>query len=555
MAKKIHDKNSAFDVLETDKIENKILNKGTISKSEDIQQVLCKTKTPMLYEEWEKKFLLLFAEKYPGTSFPSKNLLITYYDEYVVAVKGESNIKESSINKSQLDSAFELIEKGGPLNTAKLIKKKVQIHANGKTYTGYRWVSADTGMPAHTDRESKDNKQHKEKIQAKAKEAPIHVTKDETDPHEGEVSERVNQIISSNGKWNNKVRDLIGLGIYDASLVLQLVPEVESVGKFAAYAKEAGINLKKLESNLEDNINISLGNSSLKDAAISELQNSLKQKDFLAIKKQRKEELAKQYGITSDDKFNAYEFKLEQLIVDRQARSLIAYGTGGIGKTFTLEQKLEEAGKIGWDPELDLEADEYDYVKVTGNTSPTDLYELMYENPRKLIIFDDCDSMWDDENMANMLKGALDTTGDRLIRYANPKKLPDGTYPPKAFKFNGQIIFISNLKREDFYAPLVDSRSNAIDLTMNMEQTLQKIESIKYKFKYKDVDGNELEISKHDRDDIVKVLNELKNDLRIEQVNGRVLGNLAALKAGLTKRGKTSYEEFKKQAMLSLDLV
>lgn len=483
-----------------------------------------------------------------------KSFEVLNVDEHQASMQVKT-IEQKSFDILNKSLSIDTIEKA--LDTSKLIKKKVQIHGtNGKVFEGYRWVSSETGHPIATGKESPSTKEFKEKkeketAQVKKPEEKANVEeKQDTD-----FGNKIKEIAEATTKKSQKMKDLVGMGVYDPGLILQIAPDL-SMSDFKHYIKESGVDYKKFQDTLTANINIGLGNTPIdKDTPVHELQGELRSKDLTKILKDKKQERAKELKITAKDKFDAYKFKLDQLIGDRMTRSLIVYGTGGIGKSYNLQKKLEEYGKVGWDPELDLQASEYDYVTITGSTSATDLYNRMYENPKKLFVFDDCDSMWDDETMANLLKGALDTTGQNLISYANPKKLPDGTYPAKSFKFSGQCIFVSNLPREKFYAPLIDSRSNALDLTMTMEQTLQMLDDIKYDFKYKDADGNEMEIPKSDRNDIIKVLHELSNDLRVEQVNGRVLGNLAALKLGLTKRGHKDYDEFKKQAMIALDLV
>ena len=481
-------------------------------------------------------------------SFDALNL-----DQFVESINVKTRL-EKSFQALETAQSFETLHKA--FDTSGLVKKKVQIHgSNGKVYEGYRWVSTATGQPASTGKESKETAQFKEQKGKEASAAKPKQKEKVEQKQDVDFANKIKEIAETSGSKSSRLKDLAGLGVYDPGLLMQLSPDF-NMADVTHYLKQSGIDYKKFQDSVMDNINIGLGNKPIdKDAPIHQLQQEVKNKDLQKILKVKKEERAKQLGISAKDKFDAYAFKLDQLIGDRMTRSLIVYGTGGIGKSFTLQQKLNEYGKVGYDPELDLQASEYDYVTITGSTSPTDLYNTMFNNPKKLLIFDDCDSMWENEDMANILKGALDTTGNNMIHYANPKKLEDGTYPPKTFKFSGQCIFISNLPRDKFYAPLVDSRSNALDLTMNMEQTLEKLDDIKYKFKYKDADGKELEIPKTDRDDIIKVLHELSNDLRVEQLNGRVLGNLAALKLGLTKRGHKSYDEFKKQAMIALDLV
>lgn len=467
----------------------------------------------------------------------------------------------SKIEKAFDDLETDVIEKA--FTGQGLVKKKVTIHGhNGKVYEGYRYVSTDTGMPVdtsvkETSKETKDFKQKKAKELSSAK-TPEDKQKVEAQ-HDEDFANKIKEISEGGGTKSKRIRDLVDLGVYDTNLILQLNPDC-NVSNVMAYLKEGGIDPKKFQDHAVKGINIALGKvgghgvGTDPDAPVYELQKELKDKDLRKVIEAKKQERAKAQGITSLKKMNLYRFQLENLIELRNARSLLVYGTGGIGKTYNLEKALEAAGKVGWDPELDLDPSEYDYVKITGNSTPSDIYNLMYENPRKLIIFDDCDSMWDNDISANLLKGALDTSGDGRIRYSNPKKLPDGTTPPQTFKFNGQIIFISNLPREKFPQPIVDSRATAIDLTMNMDQTIELLDSIKGSFKFKNADREEVPLPPQYMDDIIHLIKEFKNDLRIEQVNGRVLQNLSALRAGLAKKGLDDYDTFKEMAMIQLDL-
>lgn len=504
----------------------------------------------------KKEFELLEVNKYSESIRPkssiekSLNVLLGEKDETTELFKSFGK-EEDSIEKS--------------MDTSKLVKKQVQIHAaNGKVYNGYRWVSTQSGQPVTTGKESKETqdfktKQSKTPTNQPKEEKQEGENKEEGSENNDEFSNKILEISSKQGaKKSQRIRDLAGLGVYDPSFIMQLNPDINA-NDVVHYLKESGVDPKKIEETLADNINTSLGNKhpdELKQSPIYQLQGELKSKELQKVLKANKEARAKKLGITGKDKFDAYRFKLDQLIGDKMTRSALIYGTGGLGKTYNAEEKLREYGLVGWDPDLDLNVNEYDYRKVTGNTSPTDLYNILYTNKDKLVIFDDADSMWEggNEEMANMLKGVLDSTGDRMIHYGNPKAMTDGSKAPTDFKFNGQILFISNLPREKFPQPIVDSRANALDLSMTMDQTLEMLGDIKDKFKYKNAKGEEIKISPEDRNDILKVLNELKNDLRVEQVNGRTLGNLAALKSSLADKGKKDYETFKRQAIISLDL-
>ena len=427
------------------------------------------------------------------------------------------------------------------------IKKKISVHmSNGEVYEGYRWVSQDTGQPVNTGKESKEIQEFKENTLSKIKDES---TQDK------EIENKIKEISEKSGTRAQRIRDFAGLGIYDPSLIMKLNPDTK-LSNVDYYFKESGIDYKKLTDTLTYNFNSSLENEKTKEIPIYQLEQERSRKDLFKVLKDRKEKLGKELGITWRDRLESYQLHLDMLIGDHPTNmELIVYGNGSIVERFYLKEKLMEHGKVGWDTELDLQPNEYDYLKITGNISPSDLYNLIYPNRDKIIVFDGCDFMWNNEDCANMIKGAC---LNRTVHYSNPKKLPDGTSPPIDFKFSGQIIFFSKLPEEQLDAHLID-RCNVLDLTMSMDETLELLDSIKYTFNFQDTDKSEvlwyysyspLDVPKSVRDDIMKVLYEFKDKLRVEQINDSTLGNLAVLKLELVKKGNTSYDEFKKQAMM-----
>lgn len=171
-------------------------------------------------------------------------------------------------------------------------------------------------------------------------------------------------------------------------------------------------------------------------------------------------------------------------VIKGRMKSLIAYGSGGVGKTFTVTQELQKAGKKIFDPELhDPGDDSYDYVKLTGKMTAAAVYKAMYEHNGKILLFDDCDSVLQDENAINLFKGALDTSGDGTIDWGSSKKIKgsDGYEIPQKFAFNGRAMFISNLdiegKAGEMLQPIV-SRGYGINLSMDRKKTMDRIRHI-----------------------------------------------------------------------------
>jgi hypothetical protein len=149
--------------------------------------------------------------------------------------------------------------------------------------------------------------------------------------------------------------------------------------------------------------------------------------------------------------------------------SLIITGMPGVGKSFIVAEQLHKAG---------MKKDE-DFVMVEGKSTPAGMYIALYQNIDKLIVFDDCDSIWRDENAVNILKRALGDTGGGEIAWltSKPLKMPTGGVAPQKFKFNGRIIFISNLAQKTI-ADAIKSRAFVLEVALSPEDMVKYMEDM-----------------------------------------------------------------------------
>jgi hypothetical protein len=145
--------------------------------------------------------------------------------------------------------------------------------------------------------------------------------------------------------------------------------------------------------------------------------------------------------------------------------SALITGEGGLGKSYTVLKELQEMNLV----------EHEDYVVIKGYSTPKALYATLYENANKIVIFDDCDSILKDAIALNILKGALDTYEKRTISWMSRGPFSDDL--PDSFDFNGQVIFISNLKLNKI-DQAVRSRAIAVDVSMNNNEKIQRIRSI-----------------------------------------------------------------------------
>ena len=149
--------------------------------------------------------------------------------------------------------------------------------------------------------------------------------------------------------------------------------------------------------------------------------------------------------------------------------SLVLTGMAGVGKTHLVKETLKGMGL----------SESSDFVHFKGRTTAAGLYITLYNNYNKIVVFDDCDSVFKDDDAVNILKAALDSYDTRRISYISSKPLKDefGNPLPSQFEFTGRIIFISNINQSKL-DEAIRSRSFVADITMNTTQMFQRMEQL-----------------------------------------------------------------------------
>jgi hypothetical protein len=155
---------------------------------------------------------------------------------------------------------------------------------------------------------------------------------------------------------------------------------------------------------------------------------------------------------------------LTSMVVNDITPSMVVVGEGGLGKTHSVKTTIAENG---------LETD--DYVLFKGYSTARGLYNTLFDNNGKLIVFDDCDSVLEDKVALNILKSALDSYDTREISWM--AKMNKGDVYPNQFIFYGRIIFISNKNKESLDEALL-SRSFTVDLSMTTSEKIERMEFI-----------------------------------------------------------------------------
>jgi hypothetical protein len=139
---------------------------------------------------------------------------------------------------------------------------------------------------------------------------------------------------------------------------------------------------------------------------------------------------------TIEQRFTVMETLIDG-VINKSIKSLIISGAPGIGKTYTVDKKLREA----------TEKRGLNVSQLTGSATAIGLYLTLYDhrNSGDILVLDDLDSIFQDQEALNLLKGALDTGRTRTISWMSASKYLRENDIPNSFEFEGTVIFISNL--------------------------------------------------------------------------------------------------------------
>jgi hypothetical protein len=223
-----------------------------------------------------------------------------------------------------------------------------------------------------------------------------------------------------------------------------------------------------------------------------------------------------------DERFAALTMMAKSAVAG-EVRAVVVSGPAGVGKSYEIEQLLASMNPY--------------HTIVRGYVRPTGLYRTLYEfrNPGSVVVFDDADSIFNDDVSLNLLKAACDTTRTRKLSWLSEIRMEDegGDKMPREFEFEGTIIFITNYdfdlliargnKLAPHFAALV-SRSMYLDMAMkNKRDYLVRIKQVLEKGMLRGVG-----MSRNDEAEIVKFVEDNQDKLR--ELSLRMVIKVATLK-------------------------
>jgi len=193
-------------------------------------------------------------------------------------------------------------------------------------------------------------------------------------------------------------------------------------------------------------------------------------------------------------------------------RAMIVSGPPGVGKSHGVEEVLDRYKT------MEALGGEKKYEVIKGAMSPIGLYCKLYKMSAKgsVVVFDDCDSIFQDDLSLNILKAALDSKATRRIHWNTDSFKLRNEGVPDSFKFEASAIFITNMKFDKVKGKLrehleaLESRCHYMDLTIDSDRD----KMLRIKQVIRDGMLNSYKLDDDIKEDIIDFVDTNKNRLR-----------------------------------------
>ena len=182
------------------------------------------------------------------------------------------------------------------------------------------------------------------------------------------------------------------------------------------------------------------------------------------------------------ERFSILE-EMTKATITTDIKAMIVSGPPGVGKSYGVEKQLDKASMFD---RITNATEKYEVVK--GAMTPIGLYTTLFKHSGHghVIVFDDCDSILQDDLSLNLLKAALDSGNKRRVFWSSDSHTLRREGIPNAFDFEGSVIFITNVKCNNVrskklkgHLEALQSRCHYLDLTLDtMRDKLLRVKQI-----------------------------------------------------------------------------
>lgn len=199
---------------------------------------------------------------------------------------------------------------------------------------------------------------------------------------------------------------------------------------------------------------------------LSTVKDHIDQYDY-ETEREAPSEASQSLGLTLNRQFESLKV-FTRLMLSGSKNMVMVGGPPGIGKSFEIDEVMRDEDRH--------------YTVISGKTSAVEVYNTLYDHrySNQVVVFDDCDSAFDNNDAVNILKAATEIshkTGKATVRWnTNYAGIEE-----KEFDFEGKVVIITN---RDFRKanmskarPLI-SRSYFIQFHNDREQILERTRMI-----------------------------------------------------------------------------
>lgn len=286
-------------------------------------------------------------------------------------------------------------------------------------------------------------------------------------------------------------------------------------------------------------------NGLLEKAELTQISADLEQEE---ITEDSSGETDEEVGARIKTRFDAMD-RLAHGVMKGVVPALIGAGPPGLGKSYSIEQALrkrkEEAKNQGFD---------FNFDYIQGAISPVGLYISAWNHrmPGDVIVLDDCDSVFADEDSLNILKSMLDSGDKRRLSWRKQSKWLVDQGIDDDFEFEGSVIFLTNL---DFEKKIETGKGYAVhyqalmDRCLYLHLTIRTLQDCMVRIRQVVYGAKMLEKYGLNEDQIKEIMDYLwENRKRFYHLSLRLVHQIALLQQADPENWKTDVEMTKMRA-------